>query len=257
MDKEENKKDSEVTDVTEEKEQEELEMEEKKEDDEKEGFYEEVEEDKDDEVEEKEDQEEEKDLEEDQKEEGEDMDEHEENNDIKFRGFNPNEDKEESLVYDMPVRRKSGMKKFIIWLSILAILALVVGWFITTNVFKGEGGVKVEQDTTPSPTPTPTPAPEQKLNRSEWSIEVLNGSGTSGLAKKIADQLKDLGYNVIKVGNADKQTYTESQILVKSDLKEKIDPVIADIKDVIKIASGAGELKDSTASAQIIIGKEN
>ena len=44
--------------------------------------------------------------------------------------------------------------------------------------------------------------------------------------------------------------------IIKDDLKEKIDLVIADLKDVVKIASIGGELKDSTASARIILGKD-
>lgn len=173
---------------------------------------------------------------------------------VKIRGFNPNEDKDEDLVYDTP-KRKSGMKKFIIWLAVIAVLALAAGWIATTVFKSGEGEVKITQDS-PSPVPVVTPPPEQKLERSEWSLEVLNGSGVSGLAKKVSDQLTSLGYQVIKVGNADKQNYEKSQIFVKDSLKDKLDLVIADIKDVIKIASVAGEIEDSTASARIIIGKD-
>lgn len=176
---------------------------------------------------------------------------------VKFKGFNPNEDKDDSLVYDTAEKRKSGMKKFIIWFVILAILALLVGWFATTKIFKGGSSeVKITQELT-SPTPQPSPSPlEQKLNRAEWSFEVLNGSGVSGLAKKVADQLIELGYQVIKTGNADKQNYEKSQIFVKDSLKDKVDLVIADIKDIVKIASVAGAIEDSTASARIIIGKD-
>ncbi|MBI2017804.1 LytR C-terminal domain-containing protein [Candidatus Daviesbacteria bacterium] len=172
---------------------------------------------------------------------------------VKFHGFNPNEQNSSQIFYEPP--KKSGsMKKFIIWLIVLSILATVVG-FLATTTFKSN-----EQETTeasPAPIFSPTPTPVPQLIRSDWSFEVLNGSGISGQAKKIADQIKELGYQVIKTGNADKQTYTESQILVSNDLKEKVDLVIADLKDIIKIATVAGELKDSTASARIILGKDS
>ncbi len=160
--------------------------------------------------------------------------------------------------YDLNIPSKSRSNKKPIILVIILILLLIVGFLL----FKNKSSIKKMVMGLPTPTPTPietakpipTPA---ALIRSDWSFEILNGSGVTGQAKKIADQIKDLGYLVIKSGNADKQTYTETQILVKSDFKDKIDLVIADIKDIVKVASYAGELKDSTASARIIIGKDS
>ncbi|MBI2018949.1 LytR C-terminal domain-containing protein [Candidatus Daviesbacteria bacterium] len=123
----------------------------------------------------------------------------------------------------------------------------------------GVGSPKKQEQTVISPpksttssTPTPTP---KALNRSEWSFEVLNGGGVTGAAKKLADQLKALGYQVVKVANADKDIQT-NQFFVQEDLMAGIDSIVVDIKDIIKIASISGKLKDSTASARIIIGKE-
>lgn len=121
----------------------------------------------------------------------------------------------------------------------------------------GVGSPKKQEQTVISPptsTITPTPTP-YTLNRSEWSFEVLNGSGVTGAAKKLADSLKALGYQVVRVANADKD-YTKNEFFVQEDLMVSIDAIVADIKDIIKIASISGKLKDSTASARIIIGKE-
>lgn len=121
----------------------------------------------------------------------------------------------------------------------------------------GVGSPKKQEQTVISPptsTITPTPTPNT-LNRSEWSFEVLNGSGVTGAAKKLADSLKALGYQVVRVANADKD-YTKNEFFVQEDLMVSIDAIVADIKDIIKIASISGKLKDSTASARIIIGKE-
>lgn len=174
---------------------------------------------------------------------------------IRFRGFNPNEESDETYQTNYRPGKK-GMKKFIIWLAILAFLALAIGWFATSVIFKGESEEEKIIEETPSPTTTSTPLSETEFNRSEWSFEVLNGSGVSGLAKKIADELESLGYKIIKVGNADKSDYEKTQIFVRDNLKDQVDKVIADIGDIIKIASVAGGLEDSTASAQIIIGKD-
>lgn len=151
----------------------------------------------------------------------------------------------------------SGRKKFIVTLILIAILA-AVGWF-AVSLFSGSSGeTKPTQTTvTESPTPTPTPEPSPAINKSEWSFEILNGSGEAGLAKKIGDRIKALGYEVVKVGNADKSDYATTQIFVKNVLKDKVNLIVADLKDAVKIASYAGELKDSTASARIILGLDS
>ncbi len=48
---------------------------------------------------------------------------------------------------------------------------------------------------------------------SEIKVQVLNGSGKSGVAKKIRDKLVRNGYNVVEFGNADSQNYKETIIL--------------------------------------------
>lgn len=154
--------------------------------------------------------------------------------------------------YNFVTERKKSKKT--LYLVILGIIILTVVGVFTVKTFMKAG--TVEPSASPSSTPVTVETPKPMLNKSEISFEVLNGTGVSGLAKKIADQLKDLGYQIVKTGNADKSTYEKTQISVKSDLKDKVDLIIADLKDVIKIASIGGELKDSTASARIILGKD-
>lgn len=160
------------------------------------------------------------------------------------------EEKEE----DVP-QEKSNQKLFVIGaiLTGLVIIAVIVFLISARNNIS-------EPVNSPEPTSTPVSSPSATpkitLVRSDWSLEVLNGSGVSGAAKKVADKLIALGYQVVKTGNADRDDYTNTQILVKKELLERIDLVIADLKDTAKIASVAGELNDSTASARIIIGKE-
>lgn len=143
------------------------------------------------------------------------------------------------------------------WLTItLAVLVLLI---IAVAVYFLRGGSTVFKSQ-PSPTPlatsTSTPLSTPKsLVRSEWSFEVLNGTKTAGEAKRIADKLVKLGYKVIKVGNADKNTYINTEFYVQKGLEDKLNLVVSDLKDIIMIASISGELKDSTASARIIIGK--
>lgn len=157
--------------------------------------------------------------------------------------------------YNLP---KKKSKKGVVFL-ILGVIVLTVAGIL---VFKGKivknAALSAVQSSTPVPTaiPTPAPVPAPVLVRSEWSFEVLNGSGKSGFAKSISGSLKELDYQVVKIGNADKSS-AKTQILVKKELLEKTDLIIADLKDIIKIATISGELEDSTASARIIIGKDS
>lgn len=104
--------------------------------------------------------------------------------------------------------------------------------------------------------PTPTMIPKQVLIRSKWSFEVLNGSGIAGAAKKVADRLIALGYQVVEIGNADRQTYKGNGLFVRQEMMNEVDLMVADLKDTVTIATVAGILKDSTTSARLIIGKE-
>ncbi|MDP3948289.1 MAG: LytR C-terminal domain-containing protein [bacterium] len=167
---------------------------------------------------------------------------------------------EDDPKYEPKDAQKSG-KGVLLIIGLLAIL-LIGGFFLNQKFRILPGSGSSQPEPSPLPSPSPSPSPEPILNRSEWSFEVLNGSGVTGQAKKIADQIKALGYPVVKTGNADKSNYADSQILAKEELLDggasgtKIDLVIADLKDIIKIASVAGELTEGTASARIIIGKD-
>lgn len=161
----------------------------------------------------------------------------------------------ESLSFYPPPEKEKSKKPLILTLILIGIL-LVTGFIFKSQI---KNLVVGEASPTPAPTLTPVSSPASTPNqlvRSDWSLEVLNGSGVSGLAKKVAEQLSDLGYPVVKTGNADKQTYKSTEILVRSDLKDKVELVIADLKDVVKIASVAGELEEGTSSARIILGKD-
>ncbi len=166
--------------------------------------------------------------------------------------------KDNSPMYEQSSKEKKSGKKFLI---IIVILILILGGgYFANKKFRVSSQVRNVIQPTPvsssAPVPTPAPTSQPVLNRSDWSFEILNGSGITGVAKQIADKIQTLGYPVVKTGNADKDNYSKTQILVKKSLQDRVELIIVDLKDIIKIASVAGELKDSTASARIIIGKD-
>lgn len=152
---------------------------------------------------------------------------------------------------DEPPIEKSGKKLFVLGGIVLALIILgVLGFvFLFAQNQPAEKKAAVTQETVKT---TPTP---EAINRSEWSFEVLNGSGVAGAAKNAADKLKTLGYHVINTDNADTSNYTENKLYVAADMTDKEDLLIADLKADFTIASVSGVLKNSTASARIIIGK--
>jgi hypothetical protein len=86
-------------------------------------------------------------------------------------------------------------------------------------------------------------------------VAILNGSGTSGLAKQVADLLERSGYKVTSTGNAERFDYEESQVIVHK--------AVADSADKIAELIGSADIKrgDSTIAATdgeditVIIGK--
>jgi len=145
----------------------------------------------------------------------------------------------------------SGKKivKVVIVLLIIGVLG-AGGWFLFQEP-------KIEKSTEPTPTPfeqeEPTPTTVQ-IKRSEIKIEVLNGSGISGEAAYLQGQLRNLGYETITTGNADKQDYTTTEVTFSSKVPEEVkNEISGKLKDLYKeVSSDTGSL--SGKDIQIIVG---
>jgi len=158
---------------------------------------------------------------------------------------------EEVEVKDELPAKKSGKKLFILG-AILLLLIIVLG--VVGFIFFPIENLPWNKNTAP-PVSKETTTTLPVLVKSDWSFEVLNGSGVTGAAGKTADELEALGYRVVEIGNADKQTYIGNGLFVSQKMKDKVNLLVSDLKDTITIATVAGILKDSTASARIIIGR--
>ncbi len=116
---------------------------------------------------------------------------------------------------------------------------------------------------TPSVTSTLTPKPTvnpvdkvMSLDRSKLSITVENGSGETGAASKASDVLKNLGYNVIAIANADNSNYSNVTIQVKSSNSKFLDLLKKDLGFTYTIGTTSANLSDGFSSdAVVIIGK--
>ena len=127
-------------------------------------------------------------------------------------------------------QRKKGSGKR--WLIIIAILIVAaVGIFLIVR------GTRQQPEPSPTPTPfeptqttEPTEAPEE-IDREDVSIEVFNGTGIGGEAAFLQEELEDLGYEDIEVGNASSQDYEETQVTFSSDLS---DAVVDEITELLE-----------------------
>jgi hypothetical protein len=149
-------------------------------------------------------------------------------------------------------KKNSKLYVFGIILAIIVLAATIVALYIRAKQAidqnKETETAQMEEVVEPVAPPEPTPIP-----RGDISLDILNGSGESGLAGSTADTFKDLGYAIYQVGNANS---TEgNQVYINPDLNQDLLTLLfEDLLEELDISSSSGELKDSTASAQIVLG---
>lgn len=158
---------------------------------------------------------------------------------------------------ELPRIEKTNQKLFLLGIVVFiatVIATVCVGFIILQSVNHAQ---KEEvRESTQSEVPTATPTVAMVLKREEWKIEVLNGSGIAGGAAKAASKLKELGYEVVKTGNA-QVSASQTKVFVSSDKSaEEAKLVLEDLKSEFGELQVDGELKDSTASLRIVLGKQ-
>ena len=57
---------------------------------------------------------------------------------------------------------------------------------------------------------------EGSMSERVFTVEVLNGTAASGLAGRTAELIRGFGYDVIAIGNADRDTYEKTEIIDRS-----------------------------------------
>jgi len=101
-----------------------------------------------------------------------------------------------------------------------------------------------------------SPIDSSGLDRSKLSVTVENGSGIEGVAGKAANILKEVGYNVTTIGNADNYDYKGVTIKVKKEKGNFIDLLKKDLSKNYTINSASSDPQPTSATdALIIIGK--
>jgi len=93
------------------------------------------------------------------------------------------------------------------------------------------------------PAPVRTHGPEHRVVR----VQVLNGSGEGGVGSKLATYLREGGFQVVEVGNADRSDYFATMVVARRNDVSSAEEVARYLGDppVIRQASST-ELADVT-----------
>ncbi|MDR1430458.1 MAG: LCP family protein [Spirochaetaceae bacterium] len=95
-----------------------------------------------------------------------------------------------------------------------------------------------------------------------FTVEILNGTATSGLARRTSDLLQGFGYDVIAVNNADASDYEKTEIIDRSGYEDMVTTFAEIIRcENIRFEAPDTELLDSQnleykADFTLIIGKD-
>lgn len=113
-----------------------------------------------------------------------------------------------------------GAIALVIILALVAVLLVVAAInIITRSMSDPEANVaESAPDTTTSATPTPKES-EVSVVDSTLTVDVLNGSGVSGVAKKFSTAVEEKGWTVGKVGNY--STQRSDSVIYYADAKNE------------------------------------
>jgi hypothetical protein len=142
----------------------------------------------------------------------------------------------------------------------LVIAAVVLGVFVLSRAFVGG---EPQQEGVPGPVASPTASPEEEPPPEEETpeappeearqegvvLEVRNGTNEAGLAQDTADELTDLGYEIVLVGNA-ARNYDQTTLFFQRGAR----PEAAHLADLRFEGAVLERMADDTVSdAEIIV----
>lgn len=164
-------------------------------------------------------------------------------------------DEKKQQVVERKEKKGKGKKVLIIFFILLLLAALGVGaWYVLSEpqVEIDEVTSELSVSPTPSPSPSPTSAP---IQREEIKINVLNGTGISGEAGLLQDELEDLGYSDIEVGNADETDYEATQVTFSDKLSEEaVEEILEKLKEMYSEVEDDVSISIEDYDIQIITG---
>lgn len=159
---------------------------------------------------------------------------------------------------EISVHKRGFPRAIIVWAVIVIVVASLLGFGLLS--MKGKkpslAGVFSKPTPTLAPTATPTPTPVPP-DRTQLTVEVVNGGGVAGAGSKMKALLEEKGYKVSKVSNAKEYMYDKTEINLKASKNNYLSTLEADLKEAYSLGSSSATLADDASSdAQVIVGKE-
>jgi len=150
--------------------------------------------------------------------------------------------------------------------GILLAVAVVVGALLIGKGFQTSTSQAL---TPPSPSPSVSPSPSASVSPSPSEspglthkeavkgvkIQVLNGTGTSGLAATVADTLRGKGYTIYGVSNAGKSTYQTTIIYYEQGQKSRAEYMEQHYLSGAQVKP-AGSLFSAPVQLSVIVGAD-
>jgi flagellar biosynthesis GTPase FlhF len=150
-------------------------------------------------------------------------------------------------------KRKGSFGYFIkvtLFTFILGLILFAGGYYLFSNK---ENLLSTINKPEPSPTETQavvTPT-EEPVDLSEFSIRVLNGTETSGLAADLREELESAGFRVVSVGNADADDFEQTEIASVAKVNKAF---LEKLKEELGKKYSVGDVVSlSTAAADVVI----
>jgi hypothetical protein len=179
----------------------------------------------------------------------------------------------EEVVSQEPVERQQPMQAPVVPQiknsnSVNPLLIILPGIFLLGALLggiyfyqKSMTGTAPEQTSAPdysnsvTPSPTSTPAPTAKADLTKYPINVMNGSGTPGLAGTVKELLTGAGFKVSATGNAPSYDFTKTVIKAKADVPQEFITKLSETLSKSYVVDTNQALATSSAdSVQVIIG---
>lgn len=166
---------------------------------------------------------------------------------------------------DVKVEEKSS---FFIQMGIPVIIGVIAGVVTGTVVFSLLNIKSQKSTTNASPTPTAQViSQEQESTQSGkmsevdltlYDIKVLNGSGKGGEAGKLEKTLKEKGFSVLEIGNADNSDYEKTKIQVKKKVsKDYLTKLIAVLEELFDVEDRENLDEDEDVDVIITVGRNS
>jgi flagellar basal body-associated protein FliL len=145
--------------------------------------------------------------------------------------------------------------------AVLAVLGIIAGgvYYYQTGFNKEAETTSDEQEQVEAPdvTEAPEPTPED-VDLSEFSVNILNGSGIAGEAGKVDALLTELSFKETDTGNADSYDYTTTIVSLKESVSDEVYNKIKEALTESYMIEKSDETleEDSAFDVKIIVGSK-